>query len=105
HLERARLRLWHRSCYNHGGRWVARLLRDLEAVAMAALARAAVDRAICLSRRYVLLRQFNEAVRGRLGADPVRRRHGAADPDLAARLRLPHQQDAAHRSAARYAVA
>ena len=55
-------------------------------------------------RRDLLLRQFPQAVRGRLGADPVRRHHGADDPHLAARHRHSHQQDAAHRGAARHAV-
>ena len=52
----------------------------------------------------LLLRQFPQAVRRRLGAAAVRRQHGAADPDLAARHRHPGQQDAAHRSAARDAA-
>ena len=37
-------------------------------------------------RRHLLLGQFPQAVRGRLGPAPVRRRHGADHPDLAARL-------------------
>ncbi len=64
----------------------------------------ALMRAIRDCRFDLLLRQFHEIVRGRLGAAAVRRHLGADDPDLAARHRNPCQQDAAHRSAARYSV-
>ena len=76
--------------------------RDMETLAMAALESGAAHDAIRDRRSDLLLRQFPEIVRGRVGAAFVRRQHGAADPDLAARQRNPDQQDPAHRGAARY---
>ncbi len=88
HLERAGLRLRHRGRDHDGGGRHVGLRRDLEAMAMAAVAGGGCDVAVRHRRCDVLLRQFPEAVRGRLGAAVVRRRHGAADPDLAARHRI-----------------
>ena len=79
--------------------------RDLAAVGLAGLEGCAVDGAAGRGRLRVLLRQFPEAARRRLGAAAVRRRHGAADPDLAARHAHPRQQDAQDRGAARRAAA
>ena len=66
---------------------------------------AAADGAIRDRRCDLLLRQFHEIVRGRMGAALVRRQHGAADPDLAARQQNSGQQDPAHRGADRNAAA
>ena len=81
------------------------LHRDLEAVALAALEGGAADGAADRRRLHVLLGQPAQAAGRRLGAAAVRRRHGAADPDLAARHAHPRQQDAQDRSAARDAAA
>ena len=72
---------------------------------MAALEGGAADDAVRDCRCHLLLRQFPEIVRRRVGAALVRRHHGAADPDLAARQRNPDQQDPAHRGAGRNVAA
>ena len=103
--ERARLRLRHRGRHHDGGGRGAGLHRDLEAVALAAVAGGLLVVApLILVDVDLLLRQPAQAARRRLGADPVRRIDGADHPDLAARHQHPCPEDPAHRSAARYFV-
>ena len=105
HLERARFGLRHRGRHHHGGGRAARLCRDMETVEMAAVEDRADAAAVHGRRSHLLFRQFPQTVRGRLGAAAVRRDHGAADPDLAARQRNSDRQDPAHRGADRDAAA
>ena len=73
---------------HHGGRRRARLHRDLEAVAAGRCWQAALLMVpLVIVDATFFSRQPAEAARGRLGAAAVRHRHGAADPDLAARHR------------------
>ena len=83
---------------------VARLHRGLEAVALAGLAGGAADGAADRRRRDLLLGQPAQAQRRRLAAAAVRRRHGDADPHLAARHPHPEREDTQVRSAARHAA-
>ena len=105
HLERARLGLWHRRDHHHGGRRHPRPDRGVETVALEILAGGAADGAARRRRQRLLLRQLAQDTGWRLGAARVRRLHGVADPDLAARHRHSGAEDAAHRGAARHAAA
>ena len=85
HVERARPCLRHRGHHHDGGRRAARLHRDLEAVEWKWWSAALLIVPLVVIDATFLQRQPAQAVRGRLAAAAVRRRHGAADHHLAAR--------------------
>ncbi|MGY3143212.1 hypothetical protein ACVWYQ_000211 [Bradyrhizobium sp. USDA 3397] len=85
---------------HHGRRWHHGIRRDLEAVELARGYRRSPDRAFGHRRFELLQRQPAQAARWRLGAAPVRRRHGRDDLDLAQGLGDPDPEDAPDRGAA-----
>src|SRR5262249_45571953 len=89
YLERARIRLWHRGRHYHGRRCPAGLQRDLEVLALAAVA-GGPGRCPARSRgRHLLLGQSAQIARRRLGANPIRRVDGTPHPDMAAGHQYP----------------
>jgi hypothetical protein len=104
-VERARVRVRHCGRDHDGGGRSARLHRDLGVVEVEMVAGGLAHYSLRADRQHLPCRQHAETVRRRLGAAAIRGRDGADNVDLAAGHAHPCQQDAPHRSAARYAGA